>query len=682
MGTISDKLTYLNTTKGKIKDSINLTGANIGNNDTFRSYSAKLRDGLVSAINDGGATIYNNFPKTTGSGSSVTLNNTYQAPMKVGLKGNTYQGSDPTPDSPKKIEVVTGYNEVEVVGKNLFDINSATSIYINNSGEEGSNNDYKTTDYISTLPNTNYYFSTTQKSGQTSKQIYIAYYNSSKTFISRSSYNLLVSSFTTPANCYYIRAGVYSKGQENTQLELGSTATEYEEFKGQSYEVNLGKNLFDKNNANVLDATINSSTKIIESSNQYKILYLQCKPNTTYTISKIQSNYLSFGFTDTLPTLNVEVKNYISLTSGDTTKITNTSLSTSKYMIARYWRSTDTLTSQEIIDTIQIEEGSDKTSYSAYKTPIEMCKINDYKDEIRRSTGKNLFNKDNANQIMENINIHSTTGVVQNVTDNHSIIVPCKPNTTYVISKISTSKFNIGSSPTYPNIGDTLNNLQAVTTATTATITTGNNDKYIMAWVYTPADTVTFQQILDSIQIEKNTQATDLEPYGVGVWYKYGKIGKVVLDGSEDETYVKVDLNCVNGFNQFNYTKYMLLPNAYNYGSLCMSNYFEYYKEASTGNKTKSGIRIRSTNPFLVLSINDTLAPDISTLKTWLASHNTIVYYVLENSTVTTLDTELQTQLNALEQANSYSPQTNITAEYVSGNQPFIINASALLDEE
>ena len=34
----ANKLTYLNTTKGKIKDSINLTGANITNQTTFRYY--------------------------------------------------------------------------------------------------------------------------------------------------------------------------------------------------------------------------------------------------------------------------------------------------------------------------------------------------------------------------------------------------------------------------------------------------------------------------------------------------------------------------------------------------------------------------------------------------------------------------------------------------------------------
>ena len=136
-----------------------------------------------------------------------------------------------------------------------------------------------------------------------------------------------------------------------------------------NYRTNIlySHNLFDKDNANILDATINSSSKLIESSSQYKCLYIPCEANTTYTISKVQSGYLSAGFTDTLPTTNVEVKNYT--ISADTTNCTLTSLSTSKYLIIRYWRINDTLTESEIRASIQIELGSTATSYEPYITP-------------------------------------------------------------------------------------------------------------------------------------------------------------------------------------------------------------------------------------------------------------------------------------------------------------------------
>ena len=115
-------------------------------------------------------------------------------------------------------------------GKNLFDLDSAYHGTINAQGVEGSNESFRTTQFIPTTPGTTYYFSTTQISGQTNKQIYIAYYDNSKTFVSRTSYQQLSGSFTTPSNCYYMRAGVGSAWQENIMLELGSQKTTYEPY--------------------------------------------------------------------------------------------------------------------------------------------------------------------------------------------------------------------------------------------------------------------------------------------------------------------------------------------------------------------------------------------------------------------------------------------------------------------
>jgi hypothetical protein len=134
MSTTAEKLTYLNDTKGKIKDSINLTGAGITNNDTFRSYAVKLRDGLVNVLNNGTATLYNNFPKVSGTGSSISLSNTLEAPMFTNkFDGDTLQDGTPTPSTPIEIQGVEGIQnitigdgtdsdsyEVNLEGKNLL----------------------------------------------------------------------------------------------------------------------------------------------------------------------------------------------------------------------------------------------------------------------------------------------------------------------------------------------------------------------------------------------------------------------------------------------------------------------------------------------------------------------------------------------------------------------------------
>ena len=120
MGTIATKLEYLNTTKEKIRDSINLTGANIGTSDTFRSYANKLKKGYIDIINNGIDTLYNNFPKVSGIGSNLSLTPTYEAPMKLNeIQGDTLQENTPTPDTPVEIQSVTGNQEIKVTGKNL-----------------------------------------------------------------------------------------------------------------------------------------------------------------------------------------------------------------------------------------------------------------------------------------------------------------------------------------------------------------------------------------------------------------------------------------------------------------------------------------------------------------------------------------------------------------------------------
>lgn len=61
MGTIAEKLTYLNTTKIKLRDSLNKFGSSILSTDTFRSYDTKLNE------------IYDKLPKITQSGAGFTI---------------------------------------------------------------------------------------------------------------------------------------------------------------------------------------------------------------------------------------------------------------------------------------------------------------------------------------------------------------------------------------------------------------------------------------------------------------------------------------------------------------------------------------------------------------------------------------------------------------------------------
>ena len=127
MGTTSEKLTYLNTTKTFIKEELNLGGANI-TNEPFREYKGKLEGIYKDFLANGTDTLWNNWEKVSGSGTEISLNNTIEAKMDFVYKGNTSQMGTPTPDTPIPVQVVSGDNTIKVEGKNLFDKSKISSV--------------------------------------------------------------------------------------------------------------------------------------------------------------------------------------------------------------------------------------------------------------------------------------------------------------------------------------------------------------------------------------------------------------------------------------------------------------------------------------------------------------------------------------------------------------------------
>ena len=82
------------------------------------------------------------------------------------------------------------------------------------------------------------------------------------------------------------------------------------------------------------------------------------------------------------------------------------------------------------------------------------------------------------------------------------------------------------------------------------------------------------------------------------------------------------------------------------------------------------------------INASDSNTEKINKLKSWLSTHNTIVYYALATPTDELItDTTLIEQLNALKNAMSFDDTTNISSEYEEGNVPFIISARALLKD-
>ena len=130
--------------------------------------------------------------------------------------------------------------------------------------------------------------------------------------------------------------------------------------------------------------------------------------------------------------------------------------------------------------------------------------------------GRNLFNKDDASIILSG---YINNDIYYSHANSSTICLPVEPSTTYTVSKISSKRFRLASCATIPSNNNSVNNYMADDTATSITITTGASDHYLLAFVFntTEDSPKTLDDILATVQIEKNSQATPYQPYCGGI---------------------------------------------------------------------------------------------------------------------------------------------------------------------
>jgi hypothetical protein len=157
-------------------------------------------------------------------------------------------------------------------------------------------------------------------------------------------------------------------------------------------------------------------------------------------------------------------------------------------------------------------------------------------------------------------------------------------------------------------------------------------------------------------------------------WYKYGAIGKAVLDGTEagwtrGDTTDSYSYFYTNGLDSLIGTSYNALCNVFNVLPSSMN--------ASTSVSTDT-ISIGGTSwaKTRIKILTSRLSENsVNGFKTWLSTHNTEVYYVLATPTYTEItDSTLISQLEAIKL--SYNEQTNISQ--TNTDKPFILDVVAL----
>lgn len=349
------------------------------------------------------------------------------------MDGNTIQDGTPTPSAPVPIETVTGRQTIGIVSKNLYDPNSTVFSVPANVSVEVEGNSVKVTALITTT-SSNLYWRTPipdamLEDGKTytissvlgsgayrSPRLLLRNHDGSNagfstgysvTYDSRYTLFVVENPFATTGSTQ-VTAGTTCT-ISNIQVEEGSTATTFEPYKAQEYEINLGKNLFDKDNANVVRGYIAGTN--LTGGTDYTI-YIPCEESTTYTIQKMVAvpqtanrfRINSYAVEPTAGATSISSSYFWNAGDGSaTTTHTYTTPTGAKYLgiTVMTANTSGTTTADEMYASIQIEKGSIASPYSPYFEPIELCKIGTYQDRIYKENGKWWLHKELGKMVLD-----------------------------------------------------------------------------------------------------------------------------------------------------------------------------------------------------------------------------------------------------------------------------------------
>lgn len=462
------------------------------------------------------------------------------------------------------------------------------------------------------------------------------------------------------------------------QLEEGTVATDYEQYgvspssdyPSQIRVVGDNVNLFDKNNANLLEVYIASASQLLVSQTGTKTLYIECFPNTTYSIQKLASRFV-IACSNELPVANGIVTNIVN--AGNTaTEYTYTTDDTAKYLVVFYQATSDETEHKEMLDSIKIEKGTVVTSYTNYGNGGI-----DYK-----AIGKNLLNLNIVEEITKNgltysykdgvFKINGTATALTNIWfDDLNIDLEIG---NYVLSS-NTSLQGKGAVVLKDEVGNlTQTNLNP---PAKFEITSKTKAKQFLIQISSGA---TFSNQTIQIQLEKGTSNTSIEPYqenlatielpeeqflaklgnyedsidNSGLLKKW--IGKKVLNGTENIVYT------ANTGTRYAYrldiSDRMLGDNHY----VCT-----HFKQKSNGAWDSDGIiSVNKTDTLIYIFVSNISTVD--DFKSWLAEQYEAgtpveIYYVLKNYSTVELSETSQIKMNYLAKLPMYLPITNVYSE-------------------
>ena len=411
------------------------------------------------------------------------------------------------------------------------------------------------------------------------------------------------------------------------------------------------ENLFDKDNANVIDGYFHSTSSAITSNSTRKIIYIPVKSNTTYTIKtgeKITtSNMFAVGYTNELPTLGVTVEG---IDASSTTPKTITTGENAIYLVAFIYRDDYAISYDEVLESLQIEEGSTIHPYIPYGK---------YGVEIKTVT-ENILPNNGISQTIYGVTftVNSDKSITMNGTATENANFPIfgtgwdYTNEQLILGKGTYFTIGKGTNNAIVYCRDAINDVNISTQLNGVKIT---NELALITYVFVQVakgKTVSNEIIYPRIVKGEYTNNTmpDYKPYQERVskivlnaplrslpngvkdiaYIKNNKlyvdryVGSVVLDGSENWTYYSSSAypfrTTINNAKAFT-TSQDIAPNVF-------CNY--YIPLAwNTPQENRLDYEITSTVSNTIAFRNAGIAVSKSEWLNWLSTHNTRVDYEL-----------------------------------------------------
>mgnify|MGYP003288081496 CR=1 FL=1 len=631
-------------------------------------------------------------PKVTGSGEYITLNNTIKAKMDIDLYAKLL-------------------SQFTTTGKNLLEITS-TNFLVHCSYVSGANtNEYKILctqadmyvnevkavgrDYeksvCGNLIPCNYgetiYFNT--GNNLFTKNYFTEF---DENLVSLGNYNKTMSSGSytpTNANCKYVtlRFGYGANAVPNTTYTLSpiiskTQITDYEPYTGgipapnpqypQDIHTISGSNtirvegtqLFDKDTPKTYYYYDGSGNKV-NSSQSYINQEIILASKYTISFSSIHSaniRIVEFGDNNT----------FINRTLINTTPVTVTTNANTKKVILCVDADTN-----NYVENLMINTGETALPYTPYIGEqanidlgnIEYCKIGDYEDVFRKSTGKNLLNENE----LEIGSIDASTG--QNSSSNLEFrtigYIEVDSSTNYTLSNQNYSSYTHRGIFEYDENHNYIQrtNDQTISTTTGFTLQTSATTKYVRIR-YIVGSTISQIPSNMALQYEKGSTATDYEPYGTG-WYLKKNVYRKKFDGTETLTTYGSQTNrsCFAYVTNENIESYTIS----NQMPTIMCTHLIPKTQNDSWKPGDISRRFEAPNTlYIILEQGLTTTTGLQ----WLVNNNLILYTPLSTPTYTPITGTLANQLdNIKSKLLSQKGQTNISQ--VNNDLPFEIFVSA-----